>query len=290
MSATPLLGALIADQYLRRYNTLQYSNIFTLVSHITLVIAALPSIITYPKAALAAFVLGSVLIGIGFGGYRCVIFHRTDMIHWQVCRPNLVTLLAEQVPKRKLRLRVDEKGNKTIVDSATTRTRVFLYFSCVINIGSIAGMTSMVYAEKYVGFWLSFTITTAVFSIGLLFLFTHRKKYITTPPVGLVPGKAYGLCALSMRDQWTWNPVQKYAYSFHIRSKRPLTYRIRRYRTVKHLNFWVSFKPSKTEDGPPWLTFDDSWVDEVRRGLRACRVFCWYPLYCEFDSASRLCE
>jgi POT family proton-dependent oligopeptide transporter len=196
-SATPLLGALIADHYLGRYNTLQYSTIFTLVDHITLVIAALPSVITYPKVALAAFVLGGVLIGIGFGGYRCVIFHRTDMIHWQVCRPNLVTLLAEQVPERKLRLRVDEKGNKTIVDSATTRTRVFLYFSCVVNIGSIAGMTSMVYAEKYVGFWLSFTITTAVFAIGRLFLFTHRKKYMTTPPVGFVLGKAYGLCALS---------------------------------------------------------------------------------------------
>jgi POT family proton-dependent oligopeptide transporter len=77
-------------------------------------------------------------------------------------------------------------------------------------------MTSLVYAEKYVGFWLFFTITTAVFAIGRLFLFTHREKYITTPPSGFVLGKAYRLCALSMRDQWTWNPVQMYAYSFHI--------------------------------------------------------------------------
>jgi len=27
------------------------------------------------------------------------------------------------------------------------------------------------------------------------------------------------------------------------------------------------------------MTFDDKWVDEVRRGLKACEVFCWYPLY-----------
>jgi POT family proton-dependent oligopeptide transporter len=27
------------------------------------------------------------------------------------------------------------------------------------------------------------------------------------------------------------------------------------------------------------MTFDDAWVDEVRRGLLACKVFLWYPLY-----------
>jgi POT family proton-dependent oligopeptide transporter len=27
------------------------------------------------------------------------------------------------------------------------------------------------------------------------------------------------------------------------------------------------------------MTFDDQWVDEVRRGFLACSVFCWYPLY-----------
>jgi POT family proton-dependent oligopeptide transporter len=27
------------------------------------------------------------------------------------------------------------------------------------------------------------------------------------------------------------------------------------------------------------MTFDDAWVDEVRRGFSACAVFTWYPLY-----------
>jgi POT family proton-dependent oligopeptide transporter len=27
------------------------------------------------------------------------------------------------------------------------------------------------------------------------------------------------------------------------------------------------------------MTFDDQWVDEVKRGFAACSVFCWYPLY-----------
>jgi hypothetical protein len=32
---------------------------------------------------------------------------------------------------------------------------------------------------------------------------------------------------------------------------------------------------------PEWMTFDDAWVNEVRRGLLACKVFLWYPLYCK---------
>jgi len=53
---------------------------------------------------------------------------------------------------------------------------------------------------------------------------------------------------------------------------------------LKQLNaadFWESAKPSniRAEDRPKWMTFDDQWVDEVKRGLKACAVFCWYPIY-----------
>jgi POT family proton-dependent oligopeptide transporter len=44
--------------------------------------------------------------------------------------------------------------------------------------------------------------------------------------------------------------------------------------------FWDDVKPSNMESRPAWMTFDDEWVDEVRRGLLACKVFLWYPIYC----------
>ena len=31
---------------------------------------------------------------------------------------------------------------------------------------------------------------------------------------------------------------------------------------------------------PEWMNFDDNWVDEVRRGFKACSVFAWFPIYC----------
>lgn len=36
------------------------------------------------------------------------------------------------------------------------------------------------------------------------------------------------------------------------------------------------------------MTFDDQWVDEVGRALKACKVFLWYPLYCKFPLRSML--
>jgi POT family proton-dependent oligopeptide transporter len=57
--------------------------------------------------------------------------------------------------------------------------------------------------------------------------------------------------------------------------------------------FWDAAKPSvyRSKNGatdesvrPKWMTWDDQWVDEVRRGFKACKVFLWYPVYCEWQS------
>jgi POT family proton-dependent oligopeptide transporter len=44
---------------------------------------------------------------------------------------------------------------------------------------------------------------------------------------------------------------------------------------------WDVAKPSNVpvERRPAWMTYDDAWVDEVKRGLRACKVFLFLPLF-----------
>lgn len=51
-------------------------------------------------------------------------------------------------------------------------------------------------------------------------------------------------------------------------------------RNCKSRAFWEDTKPSKIDHRPEWMTFDDLWVDEVRRVAKACVIFLWYPLYC----------
>ena len=69
----------------------------------------------------------------------------------------------------------------------------------------------------------------------------------------------------AMKSRWTPNPVQLV-------------------KNMKADDFWENVKPSKytLEERPKWMTFDDQWVDEVRRGFKACIVFCWYPIYCAY--------
>ncbi|KAF2252611.1 oligopeptide transporter [Trematosphaeria pertusa] len=244
MSTAPLFGAFIADQYLGRYKTLQWSNVITIVGHFILIISALPRVIVHSLTALIPFLVGVILMGIGFGGIK----------------PNIATLVVEQLPDTELRVAIDRKGRRVIIDPEATRSRILLYFYGFINVGSITGMIAMVYAEKYVGFWLSFTVPSVTFLICPLILFGFRKKYASAPPSGSVLGKAFRLCLLSMKGQWSWNPATVY-------------------RNIHHPDFWNRVKPSRITERPAWMTHDDSWVDEVSRGIRACRCFCWYPLY-----------
>lgn len=124
----------------------------------------------------------------------------------------------------------------------------------------------MTYAEKYVGFWLAYTLPTVVFLLCPLVLWFGRNNYVQLPPTGSVLATAFRLWRHAARGRWSWNPVELI-------------------RLMNAPDFWENAKPSKIsgEATPAWMTFDDQWVDEVRRGLKACSVFLWYPLYCEFD-------
>jgi POT family proton-dependent oligopeptide transporter len=59
-----------------------------------------------------------------------------------------------------MQVKTTKKGERVLMDPAVTVSRVYLYFYLMVNIGSLAGSISMVYAEKYVGFWLSFLLPT----------------------------------------------------------------------------------------------------------------------------------
>jgi POT family proton-dependent oligopeptide transporter len=66
---------------------------------------------------------------------------------------------------------------------------------------------------------------------------------------------------LAMKGKWSVNPVQTR-------------------KNFKGDRFWEDVKPSHLgANKPGWMQFDDAWVDQVARGLRACSCFTWIPLY-----------
>ncbi|KAL3480405.1 POT family-domain-containing protein [Aspergillus californicus] len=241
----PIIGAWIADGYWGRLKTIQVSILFAFIGHGVLCISALPCVIEHPQIALVVFAVGLVIFGVGVGGFK----------------PNIAPLIAEQHKGTRPYIKIDLKTHeRVIVDPALTMTRIFMYFYLMINIGGLLGAVGMVYAEKYIGFWLAFLLPTAMFAFCPLILWTFSKEYSTTPPTGSVVAKAFKLWMFAMKPHWTWNP-------------RKLV------ENCKAPGFWANAKPSTIRTKPSWMTYDDQWVDEVRRACKASSVFLWYPIY-----------
>ncbi|KAJ5419915.1 uncharacterized protein N7487_003465 [Penicillium crustosum] len=224
----PLFGAMVADQWWGRYRTIMSAIACALVGHIILIISAIPKVIESPNGAIACFSIGLII-----------------MEQYREDRPYVTTLAS---------------GERVIVDPSATVARIYMYFYMMVNIGSFVGQVAMVYAERYVGFWLSYLLPTAMFCLCPVVLLVCKKHYILTPPGGSIYPKAFKVSMLAMKGHWTLNPVRWFKSS--------------------GVDIWAAVKPSHLgASKPAWMDFDDAWVDEVRRGLLACRVFLWYPLY-----------
>ncbi|KAF8243851.1 MFS peptide transporter [Wilcoxina mikolae CBS 423.85] len=242
----PLLGAYMADEHWGRYNTIMVAIGVAIVGHIILVISAIPTVIIHPRVSIACFSVGLVIMGVGVGGFKS----------------NISPLIAEQYKHISLKVKTLDTGERVIMDPTLTVSRIYMYFYMMINVGSLCGSVAMVYAEKYVGFWLSYTLPTIMFLFCPMIMYACRNRYERSPPTGSVTSKAFKLWILAMKGRWSLNPIATY-------------------KSLHAADFWDRVKPSNipASSRPAWMTFDDEWVDQVRRGLLACKVFLWYPVY-----------
>lgn len=215
-----------------------------MIAHVILVAASAPSVIVHQSNSLAAFIVGLLTLCVGTGLFKA----------------NVAPLLAEQNHDRRMYVKTLKSGERVVVDPAVTNTRIFLYFYFAINVGSLVGQIAMVYVEKYVGFWLAFLLPTILFSACPIILFIMKKNYTLSPPTGSVLGKCMKMFGMAMRGKWltVFNPP-KFKREFS----------------------WDVVRPSHIPETerPGWMTYDDEWVDEVRRGLKACKVFLFLPIF-----------
>lgn len=242
----PMAGGYVADTYWGGYKTINFAIVVATLGHIIIVVSAIPGVIEKSSTALGIFCLGLIFFGIGVGFFKT----------------NISPLIAEQYESMHPRpvVVVEESGERVIHDPIMTISRIYMRYYFFINVGAMAGQISMVYAEKYVGFWLSFLLPTIMFLFTPLVMLWARKKYIRRPPTGDVLYKAVRLIGFAMKGHWTFNIKTLVA-------------------RIGSDELWEKAKPSKVANKPKFMTFDDAWVDEVRRGLKACGVFVFLPVY-----------
>ncbi|RSL46013.1 hypothetical protein CEP54_014030 [Fusarium duplospermum] len=242
----PLLGAYVADQYWGRYKTISYALGIDIIGHIILIISAIPPVIKNEGGALGAMIIAIIVIGFGTGGFK----------------PNVNPLIVEQLGEQYMHVTTLKSGERVIVDPAVTIERIYGWFYFFINTGALVGQITMVYAEKYIGFWLSYTLPTIMLCICPIIMFWGRHRYERRKPGGSVLGPALKVWFLAQKGRWSINPFTTW-------------------KNMHDGTFWDNVKPSRftNETRPHWMNFDDAWVDELARGFAACAVFMWYPIF-----------
>ncbi|KAF3798144.1 Peptide transporter PTR2 [Colletotrichum gloeosporioides] len=225
---TPILGAIIADQYLGKYKTILVFCAFYWVGLVILWTTSLP-VAMANGAGKPGYIVAIIVIGLGTGGIKS----------------NIAPLIADQYQRRVMAVRTEKTGERVIIDPAVTYQRIYMIFYWCINLGSLSLMATP-FMEKYKGFWTAYLMCFCVFNVGIATLVLRRKTYVNRPPQGSVITDAFKALGLMIASR-------------NMDAAKP------------------SWRAANGKDKPvPW---NDHFVDELKRALRACKVFVFYPIF-----------
>jgi len=180
---TPILGAIIADQYLGKYNTILIFACVYMVGLLILTTTALPTSLEHHSVGVGGYVTALIVIGLGTGGIKS----------------NVAPLIADQYKRRQMVVTTDPKtGERIIIDPAITIQRIYMIFYWCINFGSLSGLATP-YMEKYKDFWSAYLLCLCMFVVGTTVLVLGRKVYVVRPPQGSVITNAFRVCGQMIR-------------------------------------------------------------------------------------------
>ena len=181
---TPILGAVVADQYLGKYATIKYFSLIYMAGIFVLLITSLPYSIEH-GGAFPGLITAMFVIGIGTGGIKS----------------NVSPLIAEQVRSTKRFVRVLSNGKKVIVDPEVTVQRIYMIFYMCINLGSISAIATTT-LELKVGFWSAFLLPFLMFCVGFFVLVSGKERYVIKPPQGGVIGHCFKALWIAARNRF----------------------------------------------------------------------------------------
>ncbi|KIY69416.1 PTR2-domain-containing protein [Cylindrobasidium torrendii FP15055 ss-10] len=241
---TPFIGGIVADCWLGRYNTIMLFSIIYLIGHIILVASATPASLEDTDRALGLLIFSIIVMGIGGGAIKA----------------NVSPMIAEQYTG-KMRKKTLKSGEVVVVSPQVTYQHIYNWFYASINWGSVGAISASFLARDH-GYWSAFLVPTCILAIVPVVLAGGRKYYVVTPPRGSILLEVIRVLALCIGDKISFNPVATW-------------------RRLRAPNFWDVARPTSYEAGkaPKKITWDDEFVDEVVRTLKACQVFLAMPFF-----------
>ncbi|KAJ1833374.1 peptide transporter ptr2 [Coemansia sp. RSA 2706] len=241
---TPILGAVVADQYLGKFKTIILFSIIYIIGDLVLTLTALPSSIRH-GGALPGLVIAMIVIGFGTGGIKS----------------NVSPMVAEQYGRYRPFVRKLKNGTEVLVDRELTVQSIFNWFYWAINVGGLSAIATTE-IEANVDFWPAYLMPTLMCVVCLVVFWLGKKKYVLVKPNGSIVLKTYRVVRAGIRN--------------HRRAKADNALVMNE--DGKPAG-WIEYaKPSVAQDG---ASFDwtDTFVDELRTAVRSCKVFLLMPFF-----------
>ncbi|KAI1331067.1 MFS general substrate transporter [Xylariaceae sp. FL0255] len=168
-------------------------------------------------------------------------------------KPNVSPLLLDQITTTVPKVITLKSGERVIEDPEATTERVMLWFYLLINVGGFFGVATA-YAEKYVGWYLAFLLPLLVYLPLPALLWYLKSRLILHPPGGSDLPDVFRVLGVVFR--------------------RGGIKRIGRH------GFWDLAKPSHIAAAGVNIktSWNDEFVDDVRRAFQATGMFCFFPI------------
>ncbi|KAE8313761.1 POT family-domain-containing protein [Aspergillus transmontanensis] len=238
---TPVMGAVVAEQYLGRVKTIIHSATIYICGLTMLFLSSLP-IAQDLGVSLLGLLSALFFIGIGAGGIKA----------------NVSSLIAEQYTGPKEAKRVLESGEEVIVDRDLTIERIFSTFYLFISIGSFGPLLTTTIEQKH-GFSAAFALPILVFLIGFVVILSSKNQYITRPPESSI---VFNAC---------------HAFWIALKHKGNLDYARPSYLAeAASASASASTSELEPESNLPW---PDTFIDDLKTALSSCKIFLLYPIY-----------
>lgn len=189
-------------------------------------------------------ILGLLLLALGAGSFK----------------PNVSPLLLDQNKHQQAYIQTLKSGERVIIDPEATVSRIMLIFYGFINVGAFF-MIATTYSERYVGFWLAFTLAGSIYFLLPILLAVMYKR-------------AYRRPAPETTDLHT--------------AFKDISYASRRNKfQFWRKNFWDAAAPSVLASRGITLDWTDKTMRDIRRTLYTYTLFLFYTTILTHLSCSR---
>ncbi|KAI1647902.1 uncharacterized protein F4817DRAFT_336266 [Daldinia loculata] len=169
-------------------------------------------------------------------------------------KPNISPTVIDQSPHKIAHVITEKNGEKVIVDPEESVNSVMLWFYLLINVGSCFGIATT-YLAKLVGYWSAYLIPTILYLMLPPLLWYLNPRLIKQPPGGSDLGNVFRVLGdIFAHGGW---------------------------KRIGRTGFWEAGKPSvrKAAGSTKVYTYDDQFVNDVRRTFQACGIFLFSPIW-----------